>query len=411
VKRQNTALRSDPLVAAIDIVSQRAELLNRARDILPIISSNTGKTESERRCADDNIQAMQSAGLFKMLIPKRYGGLELDFRTHIEVTSVIGEACGASAWVLNLCNICSWMASLFPDKVKDDIYGDNPNALISGVLTPNAPGQSRRVEGGFIVSGKWYYSSGSLHADWGLIGVLETDDNNNPIGQHLALAPRSDFAIEDTWFTVGMRGSGSNCLVANEIFIPDYRMVSMPDLIEGNYSNEHTEEDLYNSAFIPAAALILVSPQLGMARAALQLTIDMSSKRAITYTSFAQQRDSTGFQIQLAKAAMKIETAHLHTYRAANDIDTFARSGQYMDYQTRARVRADAGVALKNVTDALQDLLFAHGAGSFAESSPMQRIWRDSNTAARHAVTLPAISEEVYGKALLGVENTVTVLV
>jgi alkylation response protein AidB-like acyl-CoA dehydrogenase len=117
------------------------------------------------------------------------------------------------------------------------------------------------------------------------------------------------------------------------------------------------------------------------------------------------------FQAQIAEASLKIDTAHLHAFRAAEDIDNAARRGEKLDYVTRARVRADSGVVVTAITDALNILISAHGAGTFSEASPLQRIWRDSNTAARHAVVMPSVGIEVYGKALLGVENTVTPLV
>ena len=112
--------------------------------------------------------------------------------------------------------------------------------------------------------------------------------------------------------------------------------------------------------------------------------------------------------MQVAEAALKIDSAHLRAFHAADVIDDLALRNESPSYITRARVRADTGVVASDITDALNALIFAHGAGSFAEGSPVQRWWRDSNTAARHAIVLPAIGAELYGKALLGVENTVT---
>jgi 3-hydroxy-9,10-secoandrosta-1,3,5(10)-triene-9,17-dione monooxygenase len=218
--------------------------------------------------------------------------------------------------------------------------------------------------------------------------------------------------IEDTWFTVGMRASGSNCVVAKDVFVPDHRLMSIIAAIGGTYPTERTEEAAYRAAFVPVAALILVGPQLGLGRAALKYVIEKAPQRAIAYTSYEKQSESVGFQMQIAEAAMKIDTAHLHAFRAAADIDNAAIKGEYLAPILRARVRADTGYAAKQITDALNILMTAHGAGSFAESSPLQRFWRDSNTAARHAVVLQPIGDEIYGKALLGMPtNVVTPLV
>jgi alkylation response protein AidB-like acyl-CoA dehydrogenase len=208
-----------------------------------------------------------------------------------------------------------------------------------------------------------------------------------------------------------MKSTGSNCLIAKDVFVPDYRIVSVPPAIEGHYATEFSDETLYRSAFVPILALVLAGPQLGMGRAALQIVREKAAKKPISYTFYTAQTDSVAFQLQLAEAAMLIDTAHLHAYRAADDIDEAAARGTYPDYLTRARVRADTGWAVDHILKAINILLSAHGAGSFADSNPLQRIWRDSSVAARHAIVLPVVGYEVYGKALLGREDHITPLV
>jgi alkylation response protein AidB-like acyl-CoA dehydrogenase len=267
------------------------------------------------------------------------------------------------------------------------------------------------VDGGYRVTGHWYYNSGSWHADWAGVGIPISDANGAVVDQGLALIPRSDLAIEDTWFVAGMRSTGSNCLVAQDVFVPAHRVMSVPPAIEGHYATEHTDEPLYRSALVPILALVLAGPQLGLGRKALEIVRTKAAKKAISYTHYTAQADSVAFQLQLAEAAMRIDTAHLHAYRAADDIDTAAANGTYPDVLARARVRADTGWAVQNITQAIDGLLFAHGAGSFAEVNPLQRIWRDSAVAARHAVVLPSVGYEVYGKALLGRDDQITPLI
>jgi 3-hydroxy-9,10-secoandrosta-1,3,5(10)-triene-9,17-dione monooxygenase len=386
-----------------------SELIERARALQPLLRKNTVENEKNRRTCDENIDAIRDAGLFQLMVPKRFGGYEGSLRAHLEVSAALGEACGGTAWVVALTNVCAWFTGLFSQRAQNEVFGANPDARVAGVF--NASPTTRRVEGGLIVSGKWYSSSGSLHADWAVVGAEERDANGALIGQYLALMPKSEYTIEDTWFTAGMRASGSNCVVANEVFVPDHRLLNMAGAIEGEYATEYKDEAAYRGLFVPFAALILNGPQLGLGRAALKYVIDNASRRAIAYTSFEKQTDSVVFQTQIAEAALKIDTAHLRAFRAADEMDEAARNGVKLDALTRARIRADVGFNNTQITDAINILLSAHGAGSFSETSPMQRWWRDSNTAARHAVALPAVGNELYGKALLGVENTVTPLV
>lgn len=390
-------------------VETREALVARATSLNSLLSKNTAQTEQDRRVAEENIAALTEAGLFRTMVPKRYGGHQGSVRTHMEVTAAVAEACGSTAWVVALTNVCAWFTGLFDEKAQDDVFGANPDARVSGVFTPSA--QVERVEGGLKASGKWFWSSGCLHADWAMLGLLETDKNGAVLGQYLALMPMSELSIEDTWFTAGMKGSGSNCVIAKDVFVPEHRLLPMMPAVNSEYPTPFKDEAAYRAAFVPVAALILIGAQLGMSRAALAYVIEKAPQRAIAYTSFKKQTDSVSFQIQVSKAAMKIDTAHLHAFRAADDIDNAAFRGEVLDYKTRARVRADTGYVAQYASDAINMLMTAHGAGGFADASPMQRIWRDANTAARHAIVLQPVGEEIYGKALLGVENTVTPLV
>lgn len=384
------------------------ELLARIRDLNPLLAGNAAKGEQDRRVVEESIVALTEAGMFKVAQPKRYGGYETSIRTMLEVSAAVAEADGGTAWVVALSNVCAWMVGLFPEQAQDDIWKDNPNAKVSGVLSPTA--ETVKVDGGYRVTGRWYYNSGSWHADWAGLGIPITDDTGQPVDQGMALIPRSDMDIEETWFVAGMKSSGSNCLIAQDVFVPAHRVVSIPPAIGGHYPTEHTDEVLYRSALSPVLSLVLIGPQLGLGRKALEL-VKSKANKPISYTYYATQSDSVAFQLQLAAAAMMIDTAHLHAYRAADDIDRAAAAGYYPDLLTRARVRADTGWVAQQITRAIELLLSAHGAGSFAEANPLQRIWRDSATAARHALVVPTVNLEVYGKALLGRNDLPTPLV
>jgi alkylation response protein AidB-like acyl-CoA dehydrogenase len=386
-----------------------AELVARVKELQPLIRANAAQGEQDRRVAEDSIRALQEAGILKIAQPKRYGGYETSMRTMLDVSAAVGEADGGTAWVVTLLNVCAWMTGLYPQQAQDDVWGADPDALVSGVLSPTA--ETRKVDGGHVVTGRWFWNSGSWHATWAVLGIPITDSSGETVDQGLALIPRSELDLEETWFVAGMKSTGSNCLIAKDVFVPDHRIVSVPPAIEGHYATEFSGETLYQSAFVPILALVLAGPQLGMGRAALQIVREKAAKKPISYTFYTAQADSVAFQLQLAEAAMLIDTAHLHAYRAADDIDQAAARGVYPDYLTRARIRADTGWAIDQIVKAMNILLSAHGAGSFAEANPLQRIWRDSSVAARHAVILPAIGYEVYGKALLGREDHITPLV
>jgi alkylation response protein AidB-like acyl-CoA dehydrogenase len=388
-------------VSVIDSAVTPEELIQRAVDLQPLLAKNAAQTEADRRVVEENIQAIKDAGLFKITVPKRLGGYEVPIRTKIEVSAALAEGCGSTAWVTGLTNVCNWVVGTMSDQAQQDVFGADPDARVAGVLAPATDVEI--VDGGLVVSGRWPWASGSLHATWAFLGIVKTGPDGAPIDMGSVIIPMDELTVEDTWFVAGMKGTGSNTVVADKVFVPDHRFMSVPAAIEGHYPTEHTDEALYRSALIPVLALILVGPLLGLGRAALKLAIEKAPKRAVSYTRLATQRDSTAFQLKLAEAAMTLDDAALHAYRAADDIDSWAARGEQMDYLTRARVRADTGWTSKRVREAISLILDAHGASGFADSSPMQRIWRDANTAGRHAVVNSLVNEEVYGKALLGI--------
>ena len=384
-------------------------LIDRIAALRPMLEANADQTETDRRVVEENITALAAAGAFKVTVPKRYGGYEANLRTKLEVSREVAKGCGSTGWVTALMNICALFTGVMNEQAQDDVWGDNPDARIAGVLTPTAT--SRKVDGGYIVSGSWNWASGSYHADWSYVGVPIVDENGDFAFPATVLIPNCDITIEDTWFTSGMKGTGSNTLHARDVFVPDHRVQAVPNLLTHNHDTPFKDEALYQSAFVPAAVVILAGPQLGLAQAALDYVISMGHKRGIAYTDFAVQRDAPTFQLAVAKAATLVDTAHYFAYGVADAIDAAAAAGRTMDYAERARLRSNAGVAVESAREAIRVLCSAHGASSFAQSSPMQRWWRDSEIASRHAVIAPETSQLIYGRSLMGFTDGITFLV
>ena len=386
-----------------------SELVARAAAMRGLLEANADEAERLRRLPDANVRALREAGLTRLMVPRRLGGHETSIRTYIETVAEIGRGCGATAWVASLVNICAWLTSLFPERAQRDVWGANADAWVAGSLAPN--GVAVPVEGGWRVTGRWPWASGSLHAQWVACGIHTKNALGEMTNPGLSLMPIDQVRIEDTWFMAGMKGTGSNTIVAEEAFVPEHRFLPYPAAFAGSYRTEHTDEPLYRVTFVPVTVLILAGSQLGVARAALDHTIEKATTRGITHTVFRTQAASAGFQMQVAEAAMKIDTATLHALRAADDLDRAAAEGRMPDLQARARIRMDTALAAKYCREAVDLLVSAHGTSSLADSNRMQRLWRDVHVASHHAITEWQVNLEVYGKTLLGVEPNITHLV
>ncbi|MDQ0808532.1 3-hydroxy-9,10-secoandrosta-1,3,5(10)-triene-9,17-dione monooxygenase [Streptomyces sp. B3I7] len=384
----------------------RAELVERAAALRPLISGNAEETDRARMVPAENIDALARAELLSLMRPVRHGGLQTDFRTLLEVSREVGRACGSTAWLTSLLNANAWFVGLFPARAQDDVWADTPAARVAGVVTPM--GTAEVVEGGYRVSGRWSPASGCAHADWAILGVRRPDAEGTADGVGIVLVPMPELTVEDTWFVTGMRGTASNTLVGEDVFVPAHRFHSVPDAVEGRYATPFTDEALYRAPFVPVTALVLTGPQLGLATAAVDILLDRAPQRGLTLTSYSIQAEAPTIQLAAAHAASLADSAHLHAFRAAADID---EAEGFPAYDARARMRMDTGRVAVLAREAVGIVCSAQGASSFGESNPLQRVWRDVEAAGRHAVLNPDVAAEIYGKSLFGIRGTVSALV
>jgi 3-hydroxy-9,10-secoandrosta-1,3,5(10)-triene-9,17-dione monooxygenase len=384
--------------------SDRAELVARAVALQPLLREHAGQMDAERHLADEVNAALVDAGMFRLLTPKRFGGYEADLRTTVEVVSTLGEADGSAAWLVGIGTVASWLLGMVSSDAQDAVFGADPDARLAG--NASMPGVARRVDGGLRMSGRWANASGAHHATWASIAATVTGDEGEVVDAVMGTVPVSELTLEDTWHTVGMRGTGSNTLVGEDVFVPEHMTMSIARLFSGTPAPPTTEA-IYRQPLSGLATLPLVAPILGMGRAALDLVVAKAPGKPVAQTTYARQRDSVGVQIQIAEAAVKVKTAQLHIYDIADELDAAAILGEQVTYDVRAQARARAGYAAQQVLEAIQILANVHGAGGFAESSRMQQYWRDANTAARHGGLNAMIGYEIYGKALLGVEERI----
>lgn len=375
------------------------ELVARASALVPLIREHAEQTSEARRVVPEVVNALEQADLFKIFVPKRFGGHGANMATAAQTIAEVARGDGSTAWAVSLLNVCTWFATTFSDQAQQEIFGANPNAKVCGIFTPGS--KSERVEGGYLVSGRWPYSSGSFAADWAALGIaIDVPEGEDP--RALAAIPSSAWTIEPTWFVAGMKGSGSDTIVVEDHFVPDHMVQAFPAMREAEFLTSFSEEQNSHMAFIAVAALILVAPQLGLARHALERTRASLPGKAVAYTVYGEAKRSPAHQIGVANAATKFHLAELMLRQACLEIDASAACGHIPTMEVRARIRNDTGVVAELVKDGIDALLTANGAGSFADANTMSRIWQDAEIAGRHAYVTPEVGKEVYGKLLLG---------
>ena len=231
-----------------EILEMNAEtLIQRARDMVPTLKERAKQCEADRKVPDETVAEMKEAGLFDVLKPKQYGGFEMDPQVFYEICMTLAEGCMSTAWIYGVIGVHNWQIALFDPKAAEDVWKDDTSVLIASTYMPK--GQVTPVEGGFKFSGRWGFSSGIDHCDWVFLGGLIFNEGEPP-EYRTFLLPRSDFTVEDTWHVMGLKGTGSNDIVVNDVFVPEYRTHKASDGFMGtNPGRETFTSDLYKLPF------------------------------------------------------------------------------------------------------------------------------------------------------------------
>ncbi|MCE7001257.1 acyl-CoA dehydrogenase family protein [Kibdelosporangium philippinense] len=371
--------------------------------VTQVLRANAAEAERANRLSDESAKALHDAGLFRLGVPKAYGGLEADLTSCLEVVVELARACPSSSWIIDVSYGAQHLAARFPDRTRQELWTDNPDQAFCGSFNGMAM-STARVDGGQVVSGRWSWVSGCYQANWAVLAVPLVDEQNETVGEAMALVPTRELSIEDTWDMAGLRGTGSHTLVAAEVFVPDHRIRDVADLMQ---PPAEVRESLYHVS-LGSLALTFAGTMLGAAEEIFDATMRVVERgKPMADSVYEHLADSPDLRANLANARTLIDSARLHLFRAADSVDNDAP----LDPKTRARVRMDTGYASKLLRQAADLLLSVGGASSLATSNPVQRYWRDLNTAARHPTISAELSTDIYGRALVGISEPASYLV
>ena len=380
---------------------QTASLVERVHQIGPVLREHAIAADRNRRLPRETVEALESADVWRISALKRYGGYEGGASMLLDVARAVGYYDPAAAWCLVISNGSVMLANRFGDDLLDEVFADGPIKAASIFAQPQ--GTAIPDGDGWRITGKWPFASNSSNSDWALGILFIKDDESAPSQQvGFVLMRRDEFEIQDTWFTIGMRGSGSNTMVTENLWVPKNRVITFEQLM-GN-GPELDPDATFGRRLTPHLTMstTIQSTSLGAAYAALDYTTDLSTKRPVTYTHYKKQVDSGAFVQNLGAASIKVEGARLLLERAAAEIDAAASGFNPMPLERRARHRAGIGHAGHVLVEAVNDLCWLHGTAAFAENSLLGRMWRDINTGTRHASIAAPMGYELHGNGMTG---------
>jgi alkylation response protein AidB-like acyl-CoA dehydrogenase len=379
-------------------VTAPATVLERTTALVPQLKETAVATEQARRVLPDTFDALARAGVFRMTAPKKYGGDEASFQTQCDVLAEIARACPSSSWVATILSAMTWLVASYPEEAQEEILGGG-DPRVSGVFSPT--GTAVRKGDGFVVNGKWGFNTGGQGSQFTVLNAILTEGEGMPM---CVLARTGDLDRLDDWNATGMAGTGSHTIVAKDVFVPGYRAMPLPSLVQGRGAeNRHNAGNPYFN--LPLAPVLIVNgggTPLGTARGAFETFMERLPGRPIAYTNYTNRAEAAVTHLQVGEASLMLDSCTDHVRRACALLDgPGATSLAVLDrVRSRAHITYATGLARQAV-----DILFnASGATSIQPHVPIQRFQRDIQALANHAVMHTQTGTELYGRVLCGLE-------
>ncbi len=383
----------------------REALLERAAALVPVLRERAAATSTARRIPEETIRDFWEHGLFYLLRPETFGGPEVRVDTAFEVAGELGRGDGSAAWVWTIMGVHDLFMAFFPEAAQRE-YWEKDRTLSASSFAPQ--GKATPVKGGFLLSGKWGFSSGVDHAEWLLLaavaGMLGSDPPVPDI--RFLLLPRRDCEVIDDWHVLGLRGTGSKSVLVREAFVPEHRSLRNSDLVAGTAPGASLHRrPLYRASVWAIFPFCISSPAAGIARGAFEAYIEEMKARsgALDHAALARKPN---IQMRLSEAGALIDAADLLYKRSLKETIDRAMAGEALSVEHRVRSRRDQGYAIQMAKRAAELLLGAEGGKGLYESNPVQRAFRDLQAVQAHIVgnwDMPALN---YGSVMLGLPPT-----
>jgi 3-hydroxy-9,10-secoandrosta-1,3,5(10)-triene-9,17-dione monooxygenase len=339
-----------------------AELIARARSLIPTLAARSLDGRHRRRIPDETIADMQRAGLFRVLQPARWAGYEMDLNTFYEIELALGEGDMSTAWIYGVSGVHPWFMALLDDRAAQEVWGSDSSTLICSSLMP--AGNATVADGGFRLSGRWKYASCCEHCDWALLGAVVAVDGGPPQGR-IFLVPRRQYRSVDTWHVSGLQATGSWDVIVDDVFVPGYRSQSMLDnfLLRGPGQALNTSS-LYRLPFGQIFVRGISTAALG----ALQGMLNALMEYGKTRVTRAGGRSSENPFVQLlcAETASAIDEMKSILHRNFRNLHAYAQRGEMPPLAERLQYKFQSTAVTERCTLLAARIFKATGAAGLA---------------------------------------------
>jgi alkylation response protein AidB-like acyl-CoA dehydrogenase len=363
------------------------------------LQASATASEQARQVEPEAMAAIRKAGLSRLLAPKAFGGDEAPVSAHIRSCRALAHGYAAASGVHMVCAAHTYVVGRFPEQCLREVFGPSPDVLIPGTLAPQ--GKACQVEGGWLLSGRWQFGSGVDHGPWLLLGAMAVaDDGETALPPVHLVVPTADIQVIDTWYTLGMRGTGSKDLAAEGVFVPAHRAMPTRELFRGDFDGQ--AGPLYRLPVMGGLASMLAATVVGIAERGLGQFVEITKSRKEAYSG-RDKSQKVSVQMRLAEAQGEVRLAAMLVEENCTLLDAeMAENNPPLSIERAAHIRWNAVYAVELCRRATERIYAAAGANATFDSSPLQQWFRDINTACHHAICDFDGALEIQGRLALG---------
>ena len=373
------------------------ELWERAEALLPKLAERAARCEELRHLPDETLRDFHDAELFRIHQPKRVGGAELEFAAVVTFGALLARACASTSWVWVNYAAHHMMLGMFPREAQDEIWNVSRDALIaSSFVFPAA--KAKKVQDGYVISGRWPFSSGVWPSEWNMLAGLAFLDENAPPEQRVFLLHKSQYKVIDNWYAGGLRGTGSMDVEAAEQFVPEHRTLAVTDTKGGPTPGSAVNPGpLFQMPVFALFPYMLSGVPLGIAEG----LIDGYGPRTGRMTA-ARVAEIQSTQIRLGEATAYARASRLVQLANCREAQEIIEAGQVPDIKTKARYRLEGAYAVDWAVRAVDVMFGLSGASALYESGATPRAFRDAHAVKQHFSFNTDIAGTTYGRAAFG---------
>ncbi|GAA4008962.1 acyl-CoA dehydrogenase family protein [Streptomyces sp. NBC_01352] len=381
------------------------EVVNRIEEIGPKLAALADENEKLGKLSDETVALLRSSGVMRMLQPAKFGGDVAHPRDFAEAVMAVARHDGAAGWVSGVVGVHPWEAAQMDPRLTQEIWGEDPDTWIASPYMPN--GIADPVDGGYVLSGRWPFSSGADHCQWDFLGALLGDGKGKPAQPitvlHVVL-PRSDYEIiDDSWDVVGLSGTGSKDVVVTNAFIPEHRAISQEDVQDAVAAERNgADETVYKLPFTSMFPLGITSAVIGMCEGALATHVNQQRDRvSVTGT---QIRDDPYVLSAAGEAAAEIAASRVQLIDGISRIYDLVDAGKPVSVEDRSEIRRNQIRCAWRAVSALDEIVARSGGNAFRRGNPLQRLWRDAHGGLNHMIHVPGSTYHANTLARMGLE-------